>query len=100
MDMDDAQEGPRNSMAQREMEHAKSGNNRMSHRHLKDEARVAHAGGRNCTEQPGTHGATELATTLRPPEVSVWSGDIDLHICATNVDVKLLLFYFFPSDIK
>ena len=28
----------------------------------------------------GTHGATELATTLRPPEVSVWSGDIDLHI--------------------
>ena len=48
----------------------------------------------------GTHGATELATTLRPPEVSVWSGDIDLHICATNVDVKLLLFYFFPSDIK
>ena len=28
----------------------------------------------------GTHGATELAMTLRPPEVSVWSGDIDLHI--------------------
>jgi hypothetical protein len=53
MDTDDAQEGPRNSMAQREMEHAKSGNDRMSHMHLKDEARVAHAGGRNCTEQPG-----------------------------------------------
>ena len=42
----------------------------------------------------GTHGATELATTLRPPEVSVWSGDIDLHICATNVDVKIVTFLF------